>query len=128
MPQDQAAARLAINAANRAFEAAFNSGDPAAAARGVYTADARVLPPDMPAVSGREAIAEFWTGAAAQMGVTHVQLSTVDLEVHGDHAHEIGRATLTLGEGRQAEAKFVVIWKQEAGEWRWAVDIWNAGV
>ncbi len=126
--QDQSAARAAIDAANRKFEAAFNAGDPARAARGVYTAEARVLPPDMPAVSGREAIAEFWTAAVAQMGATSVQLSTVALEVHGDHAHEIGEAMLTLGEGQQAHAKFVVIWKQEAGEWRWDVDIWNGGV
>lgn len=124
---DQAAV-TAIAAANRAFEAAFNAGNPAGAARGVYTAGARILPPDMPAVTGREAIAEFWTAAATQMGVTHVQLATLHLEVHADHAYEIGTATLTLGQGQQAAAKFVVIWKQEAGEWRWDVDIWNNGV
>jgi len=38
--------------------------------------------------------------------------------------HEVGRAVLTLG-GQQAAAKYVVVWRQEDGRWRWHVDIWN---
>lgn len=128
MADDQGAARTAIAATNRKFESAFNAGDPAGAARAVYSAEARVLPPDMPMVTGREAIAAFWTAAAAQMQATSVQLSTLALDVHGDHAHEIGTAVLTLAGAQQMQAKFVVLWKQEGGEWRWDVDIWNGGV
>lgn len=42
--------------------------------------------------------------------------------------HTLGQTTLTLGGGQQAQAKFVVIWKQQAGEWLWDVAIWNDGV
>jgi ketosteroid isomerase-like protein len=128
MALDDTATRAAIDATNRKFEAAFNAGDPAKAARDVYTAGARALPPDMPMVRGREALEQFWVAAAAQMGVTRVRLSTLDLEVHGDVAHEIGQATLTLKDGRELAAKFCVLWRQEQGEWRWDVDIWNNGV
>lgn len=128
MAQEDAAARAAIDATNRKFEAAFNAGDPGKAARDAYTADARVLPPDMPMVRGRAAIEPFWVGVAARMGVEKVQLTTLELEVHGQVAHEIGQATLTLKDGQQAAAKFCVLWKQEQGEWRWDVDIWNNGV
>jgi ketosteroid isomerase-like protein len=128
MAQDDLAVRAAIDATNRKFEAAFNAGDPARAAREVYTADARVLPPDMPMVRGREALGPFWVGVATQVGVKHVQLATVELQVHHDVAHEIGTATLTLENGQQLAAKFCVFWKQEDGEWRWDVDIWNSGV
>lgn len=128
MAQDEIAARTAIDATNRKFEAAFNAGDPARAAHEVYTADARVLPPDLPMVRGRDALGQFWVGAAAQMGVKQVQLSTLELQVHGDVAHEIGTATLTLADGQQLAAKFCVFWKQEDGQWRWDVDIWNGGV
>ena len=121
------AARAAIGATNRRFEALFASDSPAAAARATYTSDARVLPPDMAMVRGREAIADFWTGAAQQLGAAGVTLRTVELEVHGDSAHEVGTATLHLP-GADAHAKYVVLWKQEAGEWRWDVDIWNLGV
>ena len=121
------AAKAAIDATNRRFETLFAGDSPAAAARATYTEGARVLPPDLPLVRGREAIAEFWTGAAQQLGATAVKLKTVELEVHGDSAHEVGTATLTLA-GTEAHAKYVVFWKQESGEWRWDVDIWNLGV
>ena len=126
MAQDDAA-KAAIAATNRRFEALFSGESPAAAAVATYTQAARVLPPDLPMVRGREAIAEFWTAAAQQLGATGVKLTTAELEVHGDSAHEVGTATLTLP-GGEAHAKYVVLWKQEGGEWRWDVDIWNLGV
>jgi ketosteroid isomerase-like protein len=127
MVQDDGA-RGSIDAANRRFEAAFNAGAFAGATREVYTPEARVLPPDAPIVRGLAAIADFWTAAAAHLGVTSVQLATEELEVVGDVAHEIGKATLTLAGGHQAQAKYVVIWKRLDGQWRWDVDIWNSGV
>ena len=131
MAQDDSAARAAIDATNRKFEAAFNAGDPGRAAREVYTENASILPPDLPMVQGRENIAQFWVGAAAQLAVTDVRLSTVALEVHGDVAHEIGKATLTLAGGQQVAAKYCVFWALSGTgrrDWRWHADIWNAGV
>jgi len=122
---DVAGLRRGIDESNRRFEKAFNGGDPAAAAQAVYTRNARILPPGAPMVEGRDAIAQFWTGAAKQLNVQRVELSTVDLQPLGDGAYEIGRATLTLAGGQSAVAKYVVIWRQEDGRWRWHVDIWN---
>lgn len=115
-----------IARANRQFEAIFNAGDPAGAARAIYTEDAHVLPPGAPPVHGRDAIAGFWAAAAAQMGIRSVQLTTLSLEALGDAACELGAASLDLAGGQQAEVKYVVIWKQENGAWKWHVDIWNA--
>lgn len=117
--------RAGTDATNRRFEAAFNRNDPAGAAREVYTRDARVMPPGAPTVQGRDAAAQFWAAAAQQLGVTRVALATEANEPLGDGAYEVGRATLTLGGGQQATAKYVVIWRQEDGQWRWHVDIWN---
>jgi ketosteroid isomerase-like protein len=117
--------RQALDAKNRAFEQAVNAGDLARAAREVYTKNARVLPPGAPMVEGREEVAEFWTAAAAQLGIKQVRLETVELDAHAGHAHEIGRAHLTLASGETAIGKYVVLWKQEDGDWRWDVDIWN---
>lgn len=128
MTHDDSVMRAAIDATNRKFEAAFNAGDPGRAAREVYTENASILPPDSPMVRGRENIAQFWVGAAAQLTATNVQLSTVALEVHGDVAHEIGTATLTLADGQQVSVKYCVFWKLSGAEWRWHADIWNAGV
>lgn len=128
MPETTASSnvREAINAANHRFIERFNAGDIAAAAEGVYTRDARVLPPGTPLVRGRENIKAFWQSAAASLGLKRVELSTVELEGHAGGAHEIGRAELTIGPAEeQAVGKYVVVWKEEDGEWKWDVDIWN---
>lgn len=118
-------AQQGIDAANRKFEAAFNAGDPARAAREVYTRDATILPPGAPKMQGMEAIEQFWPAAAQQLGIQGIQLETVDLDVQGETAVEIGRATLSFAGGQSGVAKFVVVWKLQDGQWRWHVDIWN---
>jgi ketosteroid isomerase-like protein len=122
---DVAGIRQGIDETNAGFMAAFGRGDPAAAVRETYTRNARILPPGAPMVEGRDGIAQFWTGAAQQLGITRVELSTVDVQPMGDGAYEVGRGTLTLGGGQQVVAKYVVVWRHEDGRWRWHVDIWN---
>ena len=112
-------------AAIRKFEEAFNAGDPRRAAREVYALDARILPPGAPMVAGREHIAEYWHAAAQQMRIQRVKLETAELAVHGDRAHEIGQATLSLACGQAVVCKYVVVWKRVDGAWYWLIDIWN---
>ena len=52
-------ARAAIEAAVKAFMEAINRGDAAEAAL-IYRADARVLPPNIEMLQGRQAAQEFW--------------------------------------------------------------------
>ena len=92
----------------------------------VYTKNARILPPGAEMISGRESIKTFWQSAINSMNVKAVQLQTIDLELQGDTAFEIGRARLEFPSGTPAaEVKYVVIWKREDGEWRWHVDMWS---
>lgn len=117
-----------FRATNRVFEEeVVGRGDFGALER-VYTRDARILPPGGPMVTGRAAIAEFWRGAAAALGVEGIKLHTVSLDaVGGDRAQEVGRAELALkGGGAPMALKYVVLWKREDGAWRWDVDIWNS--
>ena len=125
MTHDLAAVRRGIEQTSRRFEEAFTKGDVASVMREVYASDARVLPPDAETVRGRDNVAQFWAAAAQQLGIQRVQLEIIELEPVGEQAYEIGRATLTLGGGQQATAKYVVIWKQEDGRWKLQVDIWN---
>jgi ketosteroid isomerase-like protein len=122
---ESGAARQAMETKNRGFEQAVQAGDLMRAAQEVYTRNARVLPPGAPMIHGRDDIAGFWQSAAQQLGIRHVQLETVELAIHGEHAHEVGRATLTLASEQKVTGKYVVLWKREDGEWRWDVDIWN---
>jgi ketosteroid isomerase-like protein len=59
-----------------------------------------------------------------------VKLETLELEVAGDMAHEVGEATLGLepktGTSATVVVKYVVVWKKAGGQWRLHRDIWNA--
>lgn len=121
---DPAAVRTEIEAVNAQHVAAFNQGDIAGFSE-VYTEDARILPPDMPAVEGRQAIQEFWTGAAQQMGIEDLRLTTEEVEVAGDQAYEEGRFNFMTSDG-PAQGKYIVVWKRTPEGWRWHRDIWNS--
>ena len=114
-----------IAQANRNMEQAIANSD-AGAMASHYTRDGVCLPPDAGMVKGRDAIKAMWGAAIAEMGVKTVKLDTVDLEISGDTACEIGEATLGLADGAQAVVKYVVVWKKEDGAWKLHRDIWNA--
>lgn len=96
----------------------------------IYTADARILPPGAPMVAGRESIKQFWKDLVNGAHATSAVLSSVDVMEAGDGIVEIGRAVLTLEPpnqpAAQMEAKYVVFWREEDGDWKWHVDIWNS--
>jgi ketosteroid isomerase-like protein len=117
--------KAAIQAANRAFEEAFRQGDAAAAAM-VYTTNALAMPPNTKTVSGRAALQSFWQ-AVMDMGVKEVTLETVELDLYGEIATEVGKAILR-GEGGAVidTVKFIVVWQEEDGKWKWHRDIWNS--
>jgi uncharacterized protein (TIGR02246 family) len=117
--------RNAILAGNEKLMAAAGRGD-AAAMAALYTENGQVLPPNSDAVSGRPAIQSFWQGAI-QMGIKAVKLETLEVEGYGTTANEVGKFTLQGEGGRVVDSgKYVVIWKQEAGQWKLHRDIWNS--
>jgi ketosteroid isomerase-like protein len=95
----------------------------------IYTSGARVLPPGAPMISGREEIKKFWSDLITSVNAKSAALESIDVIQAGNDAIEIGRATLDVApEGQsptQMEVKYVVHWKQEAGSWKWNIDIWN---
>src|SRR5437764_12514153 len=95
-----------IAAVNRRFEDAAGKGDLDRLAS-LYTKDAIALPPDGLFVRGRDNIKQMWASVAQQIGLKSVKLQTVELEIVGDLAHEVGEAHLTLASGT-AVAKYVV--------------------
>ena len=116
-----------IEATNRIFEQEFVANRNPDALNRVYTADARILPPGAPMVTGRENIKAFWKGAIESLNVASVKLETVNFQPLGDGGVEIGRATLAFRAASTppAEVKYVVVWKREDGCWKWDIDIWN---
>lgn len=119
--------RGAIAAANDNFMAAANRGD-AAGIAALYTENGQVLPPNADLVTGKQAIQTLWQ-AVLDMGIKEVKMEIVEVEGHGDTAIEISTYTLK-GEGGQVldQGKYMVIWKQEDGQWKLHRDIFNSSM
>jgi ketosteroid isomerase-like protein len=63
------------------------------------------------------------------MGIKTIRLETVEAERHGDTAIEIGKYTLSGEAGNVMDrGKYVVILKQEGGQWKLHRDIWNSSL
>jgi ketosteroid isomerase-like protein len=117
--------RQSVQSGNQKFSAAAARRDCAAMAA-LYTEEAMVLPPDGPAVIGRKAIEDFWWAAVNSLDVTGITLSTLELEVHGDAAFEVGEADLKTNSGL-VKVKYLVVWvKGDDEQWRLHRDIWNS--
>jgi uncharacterized protein (TIGR02246 family) len=119
--------RAAIEAANAKFSADFAKGD-AAAVASHYSPTAWAFPPNGEITKGREAIAKLWKGAM-DAGVKEVKLTVLEVEGHGDTAHEVGTYVLS-GEGGKTldTGKYVVVWKRQGGQWKLHRDIWNTSM
>lgn len=116
-----------IDKANEAFAAAFGKGDAAAMAK-MYTADARVFPPNSDAIQGADAIQKLWKGAM-EMGVKSVKLQATEVEAHGSVVHEVGSYSMLAADGKQLDrGKYLVIWKREGNAWKLHRDIWNTNM
>ena len=116
-----------IAAANENFMATFKRGD-ASGIAALYTEDGQVLPPNSNFVTGKQAIQTFWQ-ALMDMGIKEAKLEIVEVEGHGDTAIEVSKFTLQ-GEGGQVlnKGKYIVIWKQEGGQWKLHRDIFNSSM
>jgi uncharacterized protein (TIGR02246 family) len=116
-----------IVTANETFMAAFSRGDAAALAAS-YTEDGKLLPSHSDIITGKQAIEAFWRGVM-EMGIKQIKLESLHVEGEGRTAYDIGKVTL-LGAGGQMidTGKYVVVWKQEARQWKVHCDIWNSNM
>lgn len=106
-----------------AFQDAFNKRDAAALAT-VYMEDAKLMPPNVPVMTGRTAIESFWK-AGFTRGVSRIEKTPIDVQVLGDTAIETSRYFATVGEKKIA-GKDILVWRRGVdGKWRIATDIWN---
>ena len=117
----------AIVAADETFINTFNRGD-AAGIAALYTENGQFLPPNSDFVTGRQAIQATFQGLM-DMGIKAVKIETLEVEGYGDTASEVGRYTLEGEDGQVLDqGKFIVIWKQEAGQWKLHRDIINSSM
>jgi ketosteroid isomerase-like protein len=120
----------ADEAAIRAIDARWNDylktqNDSAIGA--IYAADAVLLPPGMPRVTGAAAIRQFWAGIWPLKA--SLVLEPVTVRVSGDWAIEEGNWTWSAPAqaGPQNDnGKYLVAWHRVEGTWKAAQDMWNS--
>ncbi|BAY10971.1 YybH family protein [Calothrix sp. NIES-2098] len=119
--------RDAITAANQNFMQTFARGDAASLAN-FYTEDGQILPTHSDFIGTKQGIEEFWQ-TIFHLNITQVNLETIEVESHGNTAIEVGKYLLSDRNGQTVDkGKYIVIWKQEDGQWRLHRDIWNSSV
>jgi ketosteroid isomerase-like protein len=97
-----------------------------------WTEDAVIQPPGQPAVVGKEAIRRYVSDAFKQPGFSILWLSgEPTLSSAGDMAYTLGTNQITFQDAKGAVVKVrgrgVVVWRrQRDGQWKSAVDTWNA--
>lgn len=91
----------------------------------LYADQALLLPPDHPAVTGRQAIQTFWE-QGLDSGLT---LTPFRVETAGHLAYIVGRWYLPADSDEDADSgKFVLCLTREGGAWKVTTDIWNSSV
>ena len=97
-----------------------------------WTDDAVVIPPGLPAVVGKVALRQYVLSSMQLSGFKITWTSTdATLSPDGNLAYMFSRNAVSTdapdGTPTTTEGRAVTIWRREPdGEWRCAVDIWNA--
>lgn len=126
-PELETDQRAMIEAASADWVAAYNANDWTALSQ-LFTADAILMPPNDPAVVGREAIAAW---EAENEDGFRIALDIENISGSGDTAYVRGRSCVFVPTG-EAEygvdaGKFLEVRKlQENGDWLVDVDIFNS--
>jgi len=126
---DAAAEEQAIRAQVAAYQAAVTAYDETAIGA-VYAPDAGLLPANMPRLTGRAAIEQFF-GVLEPAKVTLTLTPTsVVVGAAGDIAVEEGTWTWSNpnpdGTTVQDNGKYLVAWKKTGGTWLMQTNIWNS--
>ena len=122
-------AEEAIGKMDREFSAAATAGN-VDGMMTMYAADAVLMPPNLPAFRGRDAIRQFWSGLLAS-GKIDASVVADKVIQSGDMAAELGHYVLKItpkGGGAPIEdnGKFVLVWRKVGGQWRAISDIFNS--
>lgn len=113
-----------IEANHIVYNENFAKGDPTKFAKH-YTSDAYIFPSNFSKMGGDDAINTFFDGAY-KMGVRNIVLTSNEVMGGPELVVESGVVELFIDNNISIyKGKFIIIWKQENGEWKMFRDIWN---
>ena len=109
----------------KSWEATHNTGD-AAAVAAYYTEDGIRMPPNSPAVEGREAIAAQ-IKQGMDNGIAKVRLETDEVMTSGDMGWARGTYVIIDADGNEVDnGKWMQVGKKVGDSWYAYRDIWNS--
>ena len=125
-PVDTAADEAAIRTIDTSWNEYLKTQNDSAIGA-IYAADAVLFPPNMPRITGTDAIRKFWAGIWPMKA--SLELTPVTIRVSGEWAMEEGNYVFNIpgptGETRDT-GKYLVNWRKQDGTWRAVQDMWNS--
>ena len=119
----------AIRSSQDAWYKSYNSGDGAGVAA-LYSDDAVLMAPNVPAAHGMAAIRDYYSKAAPASqasGLTAVEGPIGDTGISGDLAWQSTTYTVTDKSGATVEAgKVLTVLQRRGGKWMIIRDTWNS--
>lgn len=93
-----------------------------------FSEDGVEMPPETPAVIGREAYRAHCAALLQHVGDFSWSFDIAELVVIGDWAFERGTFDFTMGDGSKDRGKYLWIYQRGTdGQWRFARTIYNSG-
>jgi len=106
------------------FQKSYNQGD-AEALASLYTVDAKILPPNMDMLEGKDSIQAFWQGAL-DMGIKSFKSEMIDMDASGNLGYFVGKYTLYGNDNQEVDqGKWISVLKNIDGKWKVHRDIFN---
>lgn len=119
--------QAAITASHLQLIASFAERDGASIAA-IYTEHGQLLPAYSAPITGQAAIRAFWEGCI-DMGISMMQRMPLEVDCLTDTVNEVGEYLFRNRQGRVVDVgKYVVIWKQQQGQWKIHRDIWTSNL
>jgi uncharacterized protein (TIGR02246 family) len=113
---------------DKQYTEALNARD-AAKLAALYAEDAVYMPPDSPAVNGRQAIQQHYAGLR-ELPPFQATITPLASEVSGDLGYVQGQFTFkedkSKGGTADVKGKYVVAYKRVNGQWKILYDIFNS--
>ena len=102
----------------------FNIRDTAAIAA-IYAPNGSLMPPNMEAVTGREAIETFWVEFLASGNILGIKATQV--RASGDLGYRVGTYTIASPHNELVDrGKYIEVWHHTDGGWQLTYDIFNS--
>ena len=116
--------RDAFSSICQQFEKSFNQGD-AEGLASLYSKDAKILPPNMDVVEGKNTIQEYWQGAL-DMGIKSWKGEMVEMDFTGNLGYFFGKYILYGNDNQEVDqGKWISVLKNIDGKWKVHLDIFN---